>query len=149
MIVDSSAILAILFSEDDAPFHARHIERATVCRISAANWLEVAIRIDLGGTPVAVSAFDDFIEQSEIRIEPVSAEQARRARAAYRAYGKGTGHPARLNFGDCFSYALAKTMREPLLFKGDDFGKTDIDPVPPLIEEEPDAGGAASSDGSE
>jgi len=69
------------------------------------------------------------MRESAIRIEPVTVEQARTARAAYRAYGKGTGHPAGLNFGDCFSYALAKTTGEPLLFKGNDFSETDIDPA--------------------
>jgi ribonuclease VapC len=137
MIVDTSAILAIVFAEEDASVHARHIEGAEVCRISAANWLEAAIRVDLGGSPIAAGAFDDFIEQSGIRIEPVTVEQAQKARAAYRAYGKGTGHPARLNFVDCFSYALAKTMRESLLFKGSDFGETDIEAVASASEEEP------------
>lgn len=146
MIVDTSAILAILFAEDDAPFHAQQIERATVCRISAANWLEAAIRIDLGGTPVAAGAFGDFMRESRIGVEPVTAEQAQRARAAYRAYGKGTGHPARLNFGDCFSYALAKTLGEPLLFKGDDFGKTDIDRVPVMTASEADSGEVTPSE---
>jgi ribonuclease VapC len=149
MIVDTSAILAILFAEGDAPLHARHIERADVCRVSAANWLEAAIRVDLGGSPVAASAFDDFIEQSGIRIEPVTVEHARRARAAYRAFGKGTGHPARLNFGDCFSYALAKTLREPLLFKGHDFGKTDVETVALSSEAESTPGDAASGEAQE
>jgi ribonuclease VapC len=69
---------------------------------------------------------DDLIERSGIVIEPVTAEQAKIARLAYRDFGKGSGHPAALNFGDCFSYALARDKREPLLWKGDDFGHTDI-----------------------
>jgi ribonuclease VapC len=129
VIVDSSAVLAILFAENDASLYAQQIERASVCRISAANWLEAAIRIDFAGSPIAANAFDDLIRESGIRIEPVTAEHARTARAAYRAYGKGTGHSAGLNFGDCFSYALAKATGEPLLFKGDDFSKTDIEPA--------------------
>lgn len=126
MIVDSSAVLAILFAEPDAPLFARAIERADIRRISAANWLEAGIRVDSGSTPIASNAFDDFVRESSLSIEPVTPEQAALARAAYRAYGKGTGHPAQLNFGDCFSYALAKDTGEPLLFKGDDFRHTDL-----------------------
>jgi ribonuclease VapC len=70
--------------------------------------------------------YDELIEEAQITIEPVTMEQARIARQAYRDYGKGSGHPAQLNFGDCFSYALARDKREPILFKGDDFGHTDL-----------------------
>lgn len=126
MIVDSSAVLAILFAEADAAVYAGAIERAEVRRISAANWLETAIRVDSGASPIGSNAFDDLVRESALVIEPVDAAQAALARAAYRAYGKGSGHPAQLNFGDCFSYALAKATGEPLLFKGDDFDKTDI-----------------------
>ena len=70
--------------------------------------------------------FDAFIRESRVTIEPVDEDQVRIARAAYRAYGRGSGHQARLNFGDCFSYALAKVRDEPLLFKGDDFSHTDL-----------------------
>lgn len=131
MIVDSSAILAILFAEPDAPRYARAIEEADVRRISAANWLETAIRVDGGSSPIGSNAFDDFVREASIVVEPVTPEQAVLARAAYRAYGKGSGHPARLDFGDCFSYALAKALREPLLFKGDDSGETDIEVLDP------------------
>jgi ribonuclease VapC len=67
-----------------------------------------------------------LVVQTEIEVEPVTREQAEIARAAYRDFGKGSGHPAGLNFGDCFAYALAKSMGEPLLFKGDDFSRTDV-----------------------
>jgi ribonuclease VapC len=126
VIVDSSAVLAILFAEEDAPDFARALESADARRMSAANWLETAIRVDMGGNPIASNALDDFMRQAGVIIETVTVEQARIARNAYRAYGKGTGHPAGLNFGDCFAYALAKTTGEPLLFKGDDFSRTDI-----------------------
>lgn len=129
MIVDSSAVLAILFAEEDAAHFAAAIASAEICRMSAANWLESAIRVDLGGDPIASGAYDELIREARIAIEAVTQEQARLARQAYRAYGKGTGHPARLNFGDCFAYALAKLMREPLLYKGDDFARTDLEPV--------------------
>jgi ribonuclease VapC len=132
MILDSSAILAILFGEPDAPRYAEAIEKARWRRLSAATWLETAVRIDLTGSAVASMDFDAFIRESRVSIEPVDEEQMRLARAAYRAYGRGSGHPARLNFGDCFSYALAKVRDEPLLFKGDDFSHTDLTPaVPP------------------
>ena len=126
MIVDSSAILAILFAENDADLYAEAIAREATNKISAANWLETAIRIDHGVSPIASNAFDDFTREAEIAIVSVTAEQVYLARTAYRAYGKGTGHPAQLNFGDCFSYSLAKIQNEPLLFKGDDFNKTDL-----------------------
>ncbi|HUO85036.1 MAG TPA: type II toxin-antitoxin system VapC family toxin [Thermoanaerobaculia bacterium] len=126
MIIDSSAILAILFGEPDAPAYARAIVAAEVRRISAANWLETAIRIDSGAGAIASNAFDDLIREASIEVMPVTHEQARIARSAYRAYGKGSGHPAQLNFGDCFAYGLAKVTGEPLLFKGTDFSETDI-----------------------
>ena len=126
MIIDSSAILAILFGEPDAPTFARAIAAAEVRRISAANWLETAIRIDSGSGAIGSNAFDDLIREASIEVVPVTREQAHLARSAYRAYGKGSGHPAQLNFGDCFAYGLAKTTGEPLLFKGNDFAATDI-----------------------
>ncbi|NDY95315.1 type II toxin-antitoxin system VapC family toxin [Wenzhouxiangella sp. C33] len=126
MIIDSSALLAILFNEPDAQVHAEAIAQAQSAHISAANWLETAIRIDHGGSPIASNAMDDLIREARIEIAPVTADHVSIARQAYRAYGKGTGHPAQLNFGDCFSYALAKSTRQPLLFKGNDFSHTDL-----------------------
>ena len=129
MIVDSSAVLAILFAEVDAAAFALAIERVGGGRISAATWLESAIRIDMTGSPLASLAFDDFVREARLVIEPVDEPQVRLARAAYRAFGRGSGHPAALNFGDCFSYALAKLRDEPLLYKGKDFPETDIRPA--------------------
>ena len=86
--------------------------------------------VDGSRDPIASRCFDDFLREAELIIEPVTAEQARVAREAYRDYGRGSGHSARLNFGDCFSYALAKVKNEPLLFKGDDFWQTDVRRVP-------------------
>lgn len=126
MIIDTSALIAILRREPEAAALAEAIEAAEQCRISAANYLEAAIVIDGRRDPVASRRFDDLLQEAEIAIEPVDAEQARLAREAYRDYGKASGHPARLNFGDCFSYALARSRREPLLFKGEDFTHTDI-----------------------
>ena len=126
MIVDSSAILAVLLNEPDAERYAQALAQAESVQISAANWLETAIRIDHGGSAIASNALDDFVREANIAISPVTAEQVSIARQAYRAYGKGTGHPAQLNFGDCFSYALAKATGEALLFNGEDFPETDL-----------------------
>ena len=126
MIVDSSALLAILRAEPEMLACARAIEDAARRRISAANFLETAIVIDGSRDPVASRRLDDLIRAADLAIEPVTEAQARIAREAYRDFGKGSGHPAQLNFGDCFAYALAKVTGEPLLFKGNDFGRTDI-----------------------
>jgi ribonuclease VapC len=126
MIVDSSALLAILRAEPEMLACAQAIEDVARRRISAANFLETAIVIDGSRDPVASRRFDDLVRTANLTIEPVTEEQARIAREAYRDFGKGSGHPAQLNFGDCFAYALAKVTGEPLLFKGDDFRQTDI-----------------------
>ena len=126
MIVDSSALLAILRAEPEMLACARAIEDAARRRISAANFLETAIVIDGSRDPVASRRLDDLIRAADLAIEPVTEAQARIAREAYRDFGKGSGHPAQLNFGDCFAYALAKVTGEPLLFKGNDFSQTDI-----------------------
>ena len=131
MIVDSSAIVAILRDEPEAARFASAIEQAVIRRVSAANLLEAAVVIDGSRDPVASSRFDELVAEAGLIVEPVTEAQARIAREAYRDFGKGSGHPAGLNFGDCFAYALAKTTGEPLLFKGDDFSKTDIRPVLP------------------
>lgn len=129
MIIDSSALIAILRDEHDARKYVDAIAGALVRRLSAANYVETAAVVDGSRDPVASRRFDDFLREAEILIEPVTAEQAQIARQAYRDYGRGSGHPAKLNFGDCFSYALAKAKNEPLLFKGDDFSRTDIKPL--------------------
>ena len=129
MIVDSSALLAILRDEPESYACAAAIESATSRHISAANFLESAIVIDGSRDPVASRRFDDLLREADIHIEPVTEEQANIARQAYRDYGKGSGHPAQLNFGDCFAYALAKSLRQPLLFKGADFTHTDVAPA--------------------
>jgi ribonuclease VapC len=126
MIVDTSAIVAILRDEQDAVSFANAIEGARIRRVSAANYVEAAAVIDGSRDPIASRRFDDFFREAAFTIEAVTAEQARIAREAYRDFGKGSGHPAQLNFGDCFAYALAQVMREPLLFKGSDFGHTDL-----------------------
>jgi len=131
VIIDTSALIAILRAEDDASDMALAIERAQVRKISAANYLETAVVIDASRDPIASRRFDELVDTAELRVEPVSHDQARIARDAYRDFGKGSGHKASLNFGDCFAYALAKATGEPLLFKGTDFGHTGITPAPP------------------
>ena len=127
MIVDTSAVIAILKEERDAYRFLRAITVSTEPkRISAANYLEAGIVVDANRNPLLSRRLDDLIVQTEIEVEAVTPQQANIARAAYRDFGKGSGHPAGLNFGDCFAYALAKSMREPLLFKGDDFSHTDV-----------------------
>jgi ribonuclease VapC len=125
MIVDTSAVLAILFEEDDAELYARALSESDSCRMSAANFAEAAIVVDSQTKDKGSRQFDAFVRRAGIAIEPVSEEQAHVARQAYADFGKGR-HPAGLNFGDCFAYALAKVTGESLLFKGKDFQKTDI-----------------------
>jgi ribonuclease VapC len=127
MIVDTSAVIAVLKEESDAARFLRVLTlSAELKRMSAANYLEAAIVVDANRNPLLSRRLDELIVQTEIMAEPVTLEQAEIARAAYRDFGRGSGHPAQLNFGDCFAYALAKSMREPLLFKGGDFSQTDV-----------------------
>jgi ribonuclease VapC len=127
LIADTSAIIAILRDEPEAERCAQAIAGAASCRLSAASFVEAAAVIDGSRDPIASRRFDELLREAQIIIEPVTEDQARIARDAYRDFGRGSGHPAQLNFGDCFAYALAKVVGEPLLFKGDDFGHTDID----------------------
>jgi ribonuclease VapC len=129
MIVDTSVLIAILKREPEGPAFSSVLEIEQDVKMSAASYLEASIVIDGLRNPAMSQLLDEVIEKSRIFIEPVTAEQARIARQAYRDYGKGRGHPANLNFGDCFSYALARDKREPMLFKGENFAHTDIRPV--------------------
>jgi ribonuclease VapC len=125
MIVDTSALLAILYQEEDAEWFVQAIVSAPICRMSAANFLEAAINIDTNGDPEASRQLDNFIRKASIEIAAITSEQAQIARQAYQDFGKGR-HKAGLNFGDCFAYALARATGEPLLFKGNDFVDTDL-----------------------
>lgn len=126
MIADTSAIIAILTDEDDAAAYARAIATAGVRRISAASYLECGIVLDSQRDPIISRSLDELLQEAEFVVEPVTERQARLARQAYADFGKGSGHPAGLNFGDCLSYALALQLREPLLWKGDDFEHTGV-----------------------
>lgn len=125
MIVDTSALLAILLMEPEAELFTGVIERAEVLRMSVASYLEAAIYVDRRGDEVRRAMLDTFIEELGVRLEPVTVEQIRHAREAFLLFGKGR-HPAALNYGDCFTYALARAFREPVLYKGDDFSQTDL-----------------------
>ncbi|HTV83100.1 MAG TPA: type II toxin-antitoxin system VapC family toxin [Acidobacteriaceae bacterium] len=126
MILDSSALTAILGNEPEAADPASAIEAAGECRISAVNYVEAAAVIDGSRDPAASRRFDDLVREAAVAIDPVRAVQAQPAREGYRDSGKGSGHPAQLNFGDCFAYALARSAGQPLLVKGSDFSRTDI-----------------------
>jgi ribonuclease VapC len=121
VIVDTSALIAILRNEPEARTFAEAVAEADGCRISAANYLEAAVVIDGSRDPIASRRFDDLLREARIQVEPVTEEQAKIAREAYRDFGRGSGHPAKLNFGDCFAYAVAKTTGHALLYKGEDF----------------------------
>lgn len=129
MIVDSSALIAIISQEPDAAVFARLIAGARGARLSAASLVEVSIVVDGFRDPVMSGVLDAVLASSAIVVEPLTERQATIARDAYRRFGKGSGHPARLNMGDCFAYALARDIGEPLLFKGEDFTLTDIELV--------------------
>jgi ribonuclease VapC len=129
VIVDASALIAILRNEPETEAFVRAIDDAPRARISAANFLEAAIVVDRARNPLPSGRLDNLIAELRLIIAPVTEEQARIARQAYRDYGRGSGHRARLNYGDCFAYALARATGEPLLFKGDDFRHTDIAPA--------------------
>ena len=125
MILDTSALIAIVAGEPDAELYIRAISRAKNCRISAANFVELGLVIENKFGVEVSQQCDALFLRAGVVIEPVTVEQAHMVRQASRDFGKGR-HPAGLNFGDCFAYALAKSMNEPLLFKGEDFKKTDV-----------------------
>jgi ribonuclease VapC len=126
MIVDTSVIIAILRDEPDAAAIREVLARPQVRRMSAVSYVEAGVVVDSNRNPVLSRRFDDLLRDVQIGVEPVTLNQARIAREAYRDFGKGR-HKAGLNFGDCFAYALAKETGEALLFKGNDFRQTDIE----------------------
>jgi ribonuclease VapC len=126
VILDTSAVIAILADEPEASAFALAIVGAERCRLSAASYVEAGAVIDRRGDPVASRLLDELLSVGEIEIAPITEGQARIARQAFRDFGRGSGHTACLNFGDCFAYALAKESGEALLFKGHDFVHTDL-----------------------
>jgi ribonuclease VapC len=125
VILDTSAVGAIFFGEPEGDLYLQKIHDADHCSISAANFVELSMVIEGQLGPEAGRQLDMFFRRAGIVIEVVTVEQAHLARQAFFDFGKGR-HPAQLNFGDCFAYALARSSGEPLLFKGTDFSKTDI-----------------------
>jgi ribonuclease VapC len=128
VIIDSSAVLAIFLREHDGRRYLRAVMDAEPRRMSVSNWLEASMVVDRRGNALAVNWLEAFMRDAQIELMPVSVPQAAIARRAWRMFGRGV-HPAKLNYGDCFAYALAKETREPLLFKGDDFAQTDVEPA--------------------
>ncbi len=126
MIIDTSAVIAILYDEAGSDRLARAIEDARIRRMSAGTLVELFVVVARQNNPLLRRRVDDFLRELRAAIEPVTEAQAHIAREAYTAYGKGRGVRAQLNFGDCFAYALARDRNEPLLFVGDDFSQTDI-----------------------
>jgi ribonuclease VapC len=128
MIVDTSVIIAVLRDEPEAAELREALGRPQVRRMSAVSYVEAAVVVDSNRNPVLSRRFDDLLSDVQIAVEPVTLNQARIAREAYRDFGKGR-HRAGLNLGDCFAYALAKEKGETLLFKGKDFCHTDVEPA--------------------
>jgi ribonuclease VapC len=128
MILDTSALVAILYREPEAGAFAHAIENSDVCRLSVANYVELAMVVERSLGPEGMRQAEILFRRIGITLEPVTPEQGELARQAFLDFGKGR-HKAGLNYGDCFAYALAKAMAEPLLFKGDDFALTDIEPA--------------------
>lgn len=126
MIIDASAILAVLQDEPERRLFNEAIEAAEYRRMSVVTFVECAMVIETRYGPDGLRALDLFISKSGIELVPVDVEQAHAARRAFSAFGKGR-HAAGLNFGDCFVYALARVAGETLLFKGSDFSRTDLD----------------------
>jgi ribonuclease VapC len=126
MVIDTSAIIAILQKEPETTGFLALIETDSIRLMTAANYLEAAIIIEDRFGYDGIRDLKLFLSEAGIDIEPVSFDHAETAREAYREYGRGN-HPAGLNYGDCFAYALAKATGEPLLFKGNDFVRTDVE----------------------
>ena len=125
MVLDTSALLALLLDEPEAEDFRAAVEEDTIRLVSAATLLETALVIEARKGERGGQELDTLIQKAEVLVVPVDAEHVFEARRAYRRFGKGR-HATGLNFGDVFAYALARTAGEPLLFKGDDFAKTDV-----------------------
>lgn len=126
MIIDASALIAVARNEPASAAIAEILGSSRALTISAPTHVETFLVADRHPNPSVARYVETLIRYAEITIEPFTASQADIARRAYQLFGKGSGHPARLNFGDCFSYALAIDKDEPLLFVGDDFAHTDV-----------------------
>jgi ribonuclease VapC len=129
MIVDASALVAILLEEPGYEELRDVILRARGAQLSAAGYVEASIAVDRARDPVKSRRLDEILDALEVKVVPVTPDHACRAREAFGDYGRGSGHPAKLNFGDVLAYALTAETGEPLLFKGDHFSHTDVHPA--------------------
>lgn len=129
MIVDTSAVLAILLGEPERRQFVELVLGDADPLLSAASYVECGAVVDARRDPVLSRRLDELLAELGVRVVELTVAEAEVARRAYRDFGRGSGHPAGLNYGDCFSYALAVARRRPLLFKGDDFGHTDVEPA--------------------
>ena len=127
MVIDSSALVALLLGEPETPGFVAAIAGASSRSVSAPSYVETAIVMVTRSGAEAQQKLDQLLSDLGIEVVPFTRDQAGLAVAAFRQFGRGTGHPAALNFGDCFSYALAKFRREPVLFRGNDFSRTNVD----------------------
>ena len=125
MVIDTSALLAILLDEPERRPFNEALQLADRRRLSTANFVEASMLLESRRGPAGVRALDEFLEAAQVEFVDVDRRQALAAREAFRRYGKGR-HQAGLNYGDCFAYALAQVLAEPLLYKGDDFARTDV-----------------------
>ncbi len=132
MVVDTSAVVAVVLGEDDAERYAQALERSTESWMSAANVVEATIVVESRQGPEAVRDLQLLLETAKVSIQPLRAEDVPVVVEAWRRFGKGR-HSAGLNFGDCFAYALARTLGDPLLFKGEDFLQTDVTSALPSL----------------
>lgn len=136
MIVDTSALVAILTGEVEAEDLLRVLVETSPCRISAATLFEATTVLDSRAAPQQRRRLDDLLATAVVEVVPFDGEQAAVARQAYLDFGRGSGHPARLNLGDCFAYALHRVTGEPLLYKGDDFAAAGVPRAAPLGSED-------------
>ena len=131
MVIDSSALVAVIAQEPEAGQFLRIIQGAASRKISAASFFETGMVLKRDTTGARMALFEEFLTDYRVTIAAITEAHARIALGAFDRYGKGRGHPAQLNFGDCFSYVLAKTSGEPLLFKANDFIHTDLQVIHP------------------
>ena len=129
MIVDASAIVAILFDEPERSAFIAAMGAAQHVGMAATTWVEASMVVDRHGDGSAAALFKELMESLDIKVIAFTAAHGVAARAAFNAYGRGSGHPAKLNYGDCMAYAVATFEGEPLLFKGEDFAATNIVPA--------------------
>ncbi|MGH2905636.1 MAG: type II toxin-antitoxin system VapC family toxin [Solirubrobacterales bacterium] len=135
MIVDSSALIALIHNEPQADDIFSMLIAASEVRMSAGSYLETSIKLDRAGDAVISRRLDDVLREFGVAIEPFDHAQAVVARRAYQDFGRGSGHPAKLNFGDTIAYALAAMRHDTLLYKGNDFAHTDVQTAIRLLDD--------------